>query len=202
MESYPAQPWHMVGQAYISAWRLPAAALPTLPAGVRPIVVGGNGFVVTAWVDYQEGGALSYRELMATVPVRAGLAASITHIWVDSPVSLAGGRELWNIPKDLAEFDLAHRPRFTASARSAAGPIAEADYQVRGRLPFRLPTSFSVIQEGRKRSPVKVTGRLASARSSWKIDPNGPLGYLDGRRPFASFALLDFRMRFGREPQS
>lgn len=197
MESYPPEPWQMVGQAYLSAWKLPVAALPELPAGVRPIVVGGNGFVVTAWVDYQEGGVLSYREVMATVPVRDGLAASITHIWVDSPVSVAGGRALWNIPKDLAEFDMTHGSRFTASARTAEGPIAEAEYRVLGRLPFRMPASFSVIQAGPKKSPVRASGRLAPARAAWKIDPNGTLGYLDGRRPFASFALLDFRMRFG-----
>ncbi|MGH3951690.1 MAG: acetoacetate decarboxylase family protein [Pseudonocardiaceae bacterium] len=202
MESpnYPPEPWNLAGQAYASAWRLPAERLPELPPGIRPVIVGGHGFVVTAWVDYQEGGLLAYRELMVTVAVRSGrgIAATITHIWVDSPTSMAGGRALWNIPKDLAEFEMAHEPTFTASARTADGVIAEAGCRSLAGFPLRAPVGFSVIQEGHKQSPVRITARPGIARSSWKIDPGGPLGFLHGHAPFASFALHDLKMRFGR----
>lgn len=93
---------------------------------------------------------------------------------------------------------MAHAPEFSASARTANGVIAEAGYRTVGGAPLRLPAMFSVLQDGPKRSPVRVSGRPALARSSWKIDPAGALGYLHGRSPFASFAVRDFRMRFGR----
>lgn len=199
---YPPEPWNLRGQAYISAWRLPVRQLPDLPMGVRPVVVGRHGFVLTAWVDYEAGGVLSYHELMATVAVRNRnrVAASITDIWVDSPESLAGGRALWHIPKQLADFDMSHGP-FTAGARTDEGVIAESTFRHVAGLPAPLPAGFSVFQEGIKRSPVRVSARLALARSTWKIEPSGPLGFLHGRAPFASFAAHDFRMRFGSGPE-
>lgn len=195
---YPPQPWHLRGQAYVSAWRLPARSLPALPSGIRPVVLGGNGIVLTAWVDYQPGGVLAYSELMATVAVWHGrrVAASITDIWVDSPASLAGGRALWHIPKEPADFELTHGP-FAALARTADGVIAESSFRPGPGLPVRLPAGFSVLQEGVLRSPVRVSARMALARSRWRIEPSGPLGFLHGRVPFASFAVRDFRMRFG-----
>ncbi|MDV6012415.1 acetoacetate decarboxylase family protein [Haloechinothrix sp. LS1_15] len=196
---YPPQPWNLRGQAYLSVWRLPVASLPALPAGVRPLTVAGSGFVITAWVDYQPGGVLAYRELLSTVAVLDGLriAASITHIWVDSPSSRDGGRALWHIPKGLAGFDMRHAQLFEASACTPTSGIAAARFRTLPALPARIPAGFSVIQQGPLRSPVRVSARPAMARASWAIQPAGPLGFLHGRSPLASAAARDFRMRFG-----
>lgn len=201
--NYPPEPWNLAGDAFVSGWRLPVNALPELPPQVRPVSLAGSGFVFTAWVDYQRSGLLAYRELMATVAVRNGTrpAACITHIWVDSPVSLAGGRALWNIPKDLAEFEFSHEPEFSASLRTGEGVIAEASYRTVAGSPWAVPSAFSVVQAGPRRSPVRVKGKPAAARTAWKINADGPLAFLSGRKPFASFAIHGFDMRFGRRRQ-
>ncbi|WP_308431733.1 acetoacetate decarboxylase family protein [Amycolatopsis acidiphila] len=64
---------------------------------MRPVTVLGRAVVATAFVDYLPGGLLPYHELLAAVVVRRGrrLGLTITDIWVDSPASRAGGRELW-----------------------------------------------------------------------------------------------------------
>ncbi|MGN9911553.1 acetoacetate decarboxylase family protein [Phytohabitans sp. LJ34] len=194
--SYPPEPWHLRGQMYVSLWMVPRAALPP-PPQARPLTVAGRGFVGTAWVDYGPGGVLEYRELLSAVLVRraARPLVSIVDIWVDSPASRDGGRELWGIPKELAELD------FTET-RARAGGIAEAHLATGRRLPGRWPTRFSVIQElaGRaKVSPVRARAAVRLAKATWQVAPAGPLAYLAGRRPLLTLALRDFDMVFGSE---
>ncbi|GAA5111523.1 acetoacetate decarboxylase family protein [Haloechinothrix salitolerans] len=201
-QRYPPEPWTLCGDAFVSVWRLPEQELPALPDsmnGIVPISMGGYGFVVTAWVDYQEPGMLSYRELMATVAVRDGTkpAASITHIWVDSETSLAGGRELWHIPKDMAKFEWRSSRAITATAHGDHGPIAGAAFVPMATVPIAVPSAFAVIQRGPLRSPVRVAGKPMLVRTSWWVDADGPLGFLHGHKPLASMGLTGFDMRFG-----
>ena len=180
---YPPEPWHLRGRMYLSLWW-----------------VRGRGLVATAWVRYGPGGVLTYDELLCAVPARVGARPSTTivDIWVDSPQSLAGGRELWGIPKELAEFAI-DGGRFAATAGGAT--IASARLESGRRLPGRVPFRFTVTQarDGRPlTSPVRGTARVSLARARWSPEPSGPLGYLAGRRPLLTLALTDFRMVFGR----
>lgn len=201
MTDYPPEPWNLAGQAYLSLWRVPVSGLPDLPDGVEPMVTGGRAQVFTAWVDYQEPGQLAYHELLATVAVRGErLSSSITGIWVDSEVSLAGGRALWGIPKELAALGFTHGRTFTASAATHEDWIATAAFTARPSLPVKLPAAFDVVQmlDGRlKRSPVRAKARPHPAAADWKINADGPLGFLAGQRPILSAHLRDFTLLFG-----
>jgi hypothetical protein len=198
---FPPEPWNLAGQAYASTWRVPAAELPALPQGIKPITAGGQAFVVTAWIDYQEQGQLAYHELLSTVAVRGKrTTASITEIWVDSEVSLAGGRALWGIPKDLATLDFRHGRTFTASASTSDDWIATAAFSKRAGVPVPLPARFDIAQTldgALKHSPVRAKARPRLASASWNLNPDGPLGYLAGRTPIMSLTLDDFTLRFG-----
>jgi len=199
--AYPPEPWNLAGQAYLSVWRVPVSELPTLPDGVEPVVAAGRAQVFTAWIDYQEPGQLQYHELLATVAVRGErLSSSITDIWVDSEVSLAGGRALWGIPKDLAALDFTHGRTFTASAATQEDWIATAAFTTRPSLPIRTPAAFDVVQmlDGRlKRSPVRAKARPCPAAADWRLNEHGPLGFLAGQRPVLSARLRDFTIVFG-----
>ncbi|MEC3976134.1 acetoacetate decarboxylase family protein [Amycolatopsis sp. H20-H5] len=200
MTAYPPEPWHLAGQAYVSLWRLPVADLPKLPDGAEPVVLGGRAQVIAAWIDYQEPGQLSYHELLSTVAVRGKRpSASITDIWVDSEVSLAGGRALWGIPKNLASLGFTHGRTFTATAATDDW-IATAAFTRRPGLPIATPAAFDVVQAlgGQlKRSPVAAKAKPHPAIADWSINALGPLGYLAGRRPVVSVSLRDFTLRFG-----
>lgn len=201
MTEYPPEPWNLAGQGHVSIWRVPRSVLPALPDGVEPVMIGDKATVVTAWIDYQEPGQLSYRELLATVAVKGKkTSASITQIWVDSEVSLAGGRALWGIPKDLATLEFSDGRTFTASAGTGDDWIATAAFTRRVGLPLAAPAAFEVVQtlDGRvKRSPVRAKARPQLAASNWNINPAGPLGYLTGHTPFISVTLRDFALKFG-----
>ncbi|GAA4525761.1 acetoacetate decarboxylase family protein [Amycolatopsis samaneae] len=198
---YPPEPWHLAGDAWLSVWRVPLDEIPALPEGARPLVWRGHATVVTAWIDYRPPGQLSYHELLATVAVHGRrAAASITAIWVDSETSLAGGRALWGIPKDLAAFEFTGGHAFTATAATGDDWIATAAFTPRLGLPLAVPAAFEVVQtlDGRpKRSPVVSKARARLASSDWQINPEGPLGHLSGRRPAASAKLTGFALRFG-----
>ena len=146
--SHPPEPWDLRGQLYLTMWRLPLADLPALPPGLAPVRLGSHALVSTAWVVYEPGGVLAYRELLVAVPVwhDTRLRTSITDIWVDSAPSLHGGRKLWGIPKELARFDVAG-PRFAASTPDGA-VIARGTVIPRTGLPGRWPARYTIVQDG------------------------------------------------------
>jgi hypothetical protein len=85
-------------------------ALTQAPLSERPD--RPEGVYAAAFVDYRDGGVLQYHELLVARLLRDGVVPRlrITDIWVDSPESLAGGRSLWAIPKQLANLPLEERP--------------------------------------------------------------------------------------------
>ncbi|MFI7543647.1 acetoacetate decarboxylase family protein [Actinoplanes sp. NPDC049599] len=211
---YPPQPWDLRGQLYLSVFAVPRSALPALPgplaAAVRPVPFGRRALVGAAWVRYEPGGVLHYRELLAAVLVHERLRprVSITDIWVDSVESRDGGRELWGIPKDLADLSLRTAPGGDLVAAASIGPepgarqapIGSASFRAGPRLPGRWPTPMSVAQAlggAVVRTPVRGRAGLRLGSGTWRVEAGGPLGYLAGRRPLLTVALTDFRLRFG-----
>ena len=214
---YPPEPWDLRGQMYLSVFTVPRAALPALPAplaaAVRPVPLGRRALVGAAWVRYEPGGVLQYRELLSAVLVheRGRPRVSIVGIWVDSVASRDGGRALWGIPKDLA--DLTVRPGAGGGALAAAStgvepgsvpaPIGAASIGAGVPLPGRWPTPMTVAQAlggAVRRTRVRGRAGLRLGGSTWRMDKGGPLGYLAGRRPLATVTLTDFRLRFGEPP--
>jgi hypothetical protein len=203
---YPPEPWHLRGQMYLSIFLIPAGLLPPLPAALRgtmrPVTVAGRAVVGAAWVRYEPGGTLSYRELLSAVLVheRGRPRVTILDIWVDDVRSRDGGRELWGIPKELTQLRI--DADGTGGIRAGAGagpPIAEAEVRPR-RWPGRWPLALTVAQElsGRvRRTPVHGQSGLAPATVTWRPEVSGPLGYLGKRRPVWSVTLHDFELSFG-----
>lgn len=199
--AYPPEPWDLEGLGYVSLWLVPERVLPALPDGVRPVSLFGRTVVAVGFVDYQPGGLLPYHEFLVAPLVRRGatVGLSITDIWVDSAASKAGGRELWGIPKDMADFEMAHEPAFHGTARLGGELVARARVARRRaglRLPFPLRgTIWQTLDAGLARTPLRVTGRVHLAQGNWHVD--GPLAWLRPYRPFLTVAAVDFGLRFG-----
>ena len=115
--AYPPAPWQMVGSLWLSLFRVSDAVDELRPAGVYG----------AAFVSYEAGSPLTYSELLVARPIstdRDGRRVTITDIWVDSPASVAGGRELWAIPKGLCDFR--SRPPTPDRSRRRSGARASA----------------------------------------------------------------------------
>ncbi len=202
-EAFPPSPWALDGWMHVSAFRVPASALPAEAAAHRPadaelLRLGDDALALVAMVHYAPGSVLTYQELLVALPVGRASAreASIAQIWVDSPASLAGGRALWGIPKHLARWD------HGAVADEDGAPIATLRATVGRAWPGpRLPVSMVTRQRldgrGDVRAPIAAGARPRALRAAWTFAPDGPLGWLAGREPIGSVALGDLRIRFG-----
>ncbi|MFF6952127.1 acetoacetate decarboxylase family protein [Streptomyces iakyrus] len=199
---FPPSPWHLTGDMVVSLWRVPAGDLPPwpLPGVVRPWVVRRRATLLTFWVDYRPGGVLAYREFLIALAVRHGrrIAGSTVAAWVDDERSLAGGRALWGIPKELGEIMLSADGRGSRGVLTADGvPPVRVTYRDVLRLPFRLPGRAHLIQQlpdGTECSvPMRISGRPAFGRSRVTTGCGTPLSVLARHKPLLSFAVHDFR---------
>jgi acetoacetate decarboxylase len=194
---YPAPPWAMQGQLWLSLFR------------VRGVEGRPDGVYGAAFVSYEPGSELTYTELLVARRVaQPERAVSITDIWVDSPESMEGGRELWAIPKGLCDFTTETRrqgplSRTEVAAAITGEPIARARFsdvsRLAPRLPFRGGTWQPPLDGGEEPKTARLHGSARSlpCRARWDFAADGPLGWLAGRRAVASFRMSDFRMTFG-----
>ena len=199
---YPPAPWAMVGQLWLSLFKVREPVDELRVAGIYG----------AAFVSYEPGSPLTYSELLVARLADTdahGRRVSITDIWVDSPASVAGGRELWAIPKGLCDFELetSHRgPLATTDWSASFGkrPIASAHFtdvsRAMPRIPFKGGTWQPGIEDtnGEERTAIlQGSSKALPCRGKWDFAADGPLAFLRDARQLASFRQADFRMSFG-----
>ncbi len=106
MPAYPPAPWQLAGELTLIPIGVRADATRRFRTPGRLRVVAGRTLGGVMLVNYRAG-TLTYNELivfsgLATDGSRPGFVVS--HIYVDSEPSLRGGREIWGLPKELAQF--------------------------------------------------------------------------------------------------
>jgi hypothetical protein len=181
--TYPEAPWDMSGQLWLSLFKVRAGDHPDREPGIYGV----------ALVKYEEPSPLTK-------------AVNITDIWVDSPASMHGGRDLWAIPKGLCDFSmiterkgLTTRTLWTTALDGV--PIATASFSDVSRLVPRLPFKGNTWQQrdtGEEVGAALVgSSKAAPCRAKWDFNPDGALGWLAGKRTLASFRQADFKMSFG-----
>ncbi len=195
---FPSPPWKLQGDLWLSLFPVRSGGTTDRPPGLYG----------AAFVDYQEGGVLTYQELFVARLVRDGAVprVTVTDMWVTSETSRDGGRSLWAMPKELADLHVDDR-RVGPAARTAwssnigGRPIAAASFTGLPGAALRTPFVLTTAQERADGSSV-VTRVSGTARSlpclgGWRFGTDGPLGWLRGRRAVASFRMSDFRLTFG-----
>jgi len=102
------------------------------------------------FATYQSGSALEYKELIviaALVRHLTKVGTWISHIYVDNPDSVAGGREIWGLPKELAEFTWEHGQKSRIVVRQPGQQLCTLHYSQPAwgwRQGFGVP-SFSTL---------------------------------------------------------
>lgn len=111
----PAAPWRLESRfgfvfAGLAAIERVRAHVPSALA-IVPVVPGFTLQVVAA-ARYEGNSTLRYSELLfapALVRVAAGIGMYPARLYVDDDTSRHGGRKLWGLDKELAEFEWAER---------------------------------------------------------------------------------------------
>lgn len=110
MTTPPSPPWTLRGDGLLVLRWLPLReAQRHLPPGVRLIpLLPGRTLSAVLCAHYADGSTLQYNELIfapGLARARGRLGWWISRIWVDDPLALDGGRQIWGLPKQLARFE-------------------------------------------------------------------------------------------------
>lgn len=107
--SYPNAPWNLKGYGYQTVHLINTAeASKYIPKALEIVsVLPGKTIGGVFMAKYEAGSTLVYSELIVIAGLVKGagkIGTWISHIYVDNPDSIAGGREIWGLPKEYAEF--------------------------------------------------------------------------------------------------
>jgi acetoacetate decarboxylase len=196
--AYPAPPWLLRGSA-IGIVRLvdSAVAARYLPHGLKVVnVLPGRTLGGLLLATYGPGSTLQYHELIAFSGLaRRGMrvGAWISHIYVDDPLSVAGGREIWGLPKELAVFHFVG-DRLTVSQSGCELMAVQAS----GRSP-KLPAPLWLPawgEMGRDLLAFSACGRawMLAGRAHWSASPDSPLAAVVASGSGACLELQNLRL--------
>jgi hypothetical protein len=156
---------------------------------------------------YEGESTLRYGELLVVAGltrVAGRLGVWISHAYVDSPASLAGGRRMWGVPKDLATF--AWGERSVRVVREDGLTVLDAGFPPPRSgppvppLPALLAANGTTGGSDRRRFVGTGLLRLAPRLIAVDVPAGSPfagLGLGGARRPALS-GTADFRLRAPR----
>lgn len=100
--NYPPPPWQLGGLSWMGLFTASQPAI--LPVYLKHLLNPHK--MVVAVIRYLSG-ILTYDELIIASVARRGLRCGlyVHHIWVDDLTSLWGGRQIWGLNKELAQFN-------------------------------------------------------------------------------------------------
>lgn len=107
--SYPPPPWRLQGYALQTLQLIDVNKVrPLIPSEFNIISVFPGKTLGGVYLShYGSGSVLEYSELIVVagiVSYSGKIGGWISNIYVDNPDSVAGGREIWELPKELANF--------------------------------------------------------------------------------------------------
>jgi Acetoacetate decarboxylase (ADC) len=161
----PPAPWRLRGSVTIvpALARLADARARVGSAGRVMPVAPGRTLGGALLASYESGSTLRYHELLvASALVRRGptIGLWVDHAWVDSASSLAGGRQIWAIPKRRARFS--ERERGAMEVRADDGALL-------------------TVRSGAPRGPIVAV--VAAAAGALGAVPTGAMRSTTGGRP-------------------
>lgn len=107
--AYPQAPWTLQGYAVGTVHLIDIDKVrPFIPKELEIISFWPGKTLGGVYLSYYApGSVLEYNELIvapAMVSYAGKVGGWVSHIYVDNPDSVAGGREIWGLPKELASF--------------------------------------------------------------------------------------------------
>jgi acetoacetate decarboxylase len=202
--SYPSAPWRLTGECVLRPQVLAVDRVrPFVPPGLSVVPVAPGltlGGVYLA--NYGAGSTCRYHELIvisAIVRRRYRVGAWVSHIYVDDPESLVGGREIWGLPKQTAHFSWTRSEASTLVEVTGANGAAICSLAAK-RTSVSLPLPLYVpVLSCRNGRVLAFHGRgwcrSAVARCDLSIPPLSPIATFGlGGGPGLQFTRLNLQL--------
>ena len=185
--SYPQPPWTLKGYAFQTVQLLDIAQVrPLIPAKLNIISVLPGKTVGGVYLSqYSSGSVLKYSELIIIagfLSYEGKFGGWVSHIYVDNPDSVAGGREVWGLPKELAQFSWTENSVTVSQANKL---LCKLDYKRQSfGLPLKLGASaFSCQGSNLLIFPASVESRFGLVSSKLEIPSTSPFAGLNISQP-------------------
>lgn len=190
---YLPAPWTLRGQAMATLHLIDIArARPFVPPELKIVpVLPGKTLGVVLMASYSGLSTLAYNELIVAPALtrhRWRLGFWISHIYVNHPDSMEGGRAIWGLPKEMM------RPSWTSEMLSYEQPH-EQGYSILCSLRARVPRSL-----WRQPGIAPVFSRVGEQLMAFRASGTGTLGWSRGSlhvpddSPLVAFALAEKRL--------
>ncbi|MDX2229216.1 MAG: acetoacetate decarboxylase family protein [Leptolyngbyaceae cyanobacterium bins.349] len=193
--TYPPPPWTIQGFGLLNVHLLDVDRVRSvIPAELQiiPVFPGktvGGVFVASYGLD----SVMPYNELIVVsglVAYKGKVGPWISHIYVDHPDSVAGGRDIWGLPKELAEFEWTLTGQPQVQVRQDDRPLCHLTAHWRSPSLPTPPIAAPVISKLRT-DPVVFTAsgslNLQLAGVTLDVPPASPFASLELGQGWLSF---------------
>ncbi|OUL33959.1 acetoacetate decarboxylase family protein [Nostoc sp. 106C] len=200
--SYPQAPWKLQGYAIQTLHLVSIDRVrPLVPLELDIISVWPGKTTASVYLSYYgPGSELEYSELIvvpAVVGSQGKFGGWVSHIYVDHVDSMAGGREIWGLPKELADFDWEQGQRVTV--RQGNRKLCTLNYGQQG-IAWRQKlgaSSFSAMGADLLIFPAQFESRLGLISSQLEVPAESPFSRIDFGQPFLTTRYEDLNLQVG-----
>lgn len=199
---YPIAPWTLCGYAVQTLHLVDTeVARSFIPPEftIVPVFPGKTlGGVYLSY--YGSGSVLQYSELIVVAALlnhSGKVGPWISHIYVDNEDSVAGGQEIWGLPKELAEFTWDPKGRSQVAVRQATRTLCTLTWG----QPFSLwkqslaATSFSQLDSTLLSFGAEATLRPGLVQAALDVPTDSPLATLKLHQPWLTISAEDLRLQ-------
>lgn len=198
---YPQAPWTFKGYALQTLHPLDIDRVrPLIPSELEIISVWPGKILGGVYLSYYgSGSVLEYSELIIIAAIagyQGKFGGWITHIYVDNPDSVAGGREIWGLPKELAEFTWESD---RVSVRQGDQLLCSLNYgqQGFGWRQWLGASGFSSKDSDLLIFPAELDSRLSLVSSKLEIPAESPFANVALGQPWLTVRCDEMRLKVG-----
>ena len=208
--SYPSAPWTLQGYAIQTLQLIDIQQVrPFIPPEFEIIsVLPGKTIGGVYLSNYSSGSTLEYSELIIApgiINYSGKVGGWISHIYVDNSESVAGGREIWSLPKELADFTWEKASQNSAKSENMVivSQGTKTLCQLRYNIPnFSFPVPFSGDVFSTKLNSIllfkgEFSANIGLCGSQLEIPIESPFASLGLERPFLTFYCKNLRLVAG-----
>lgn len=194
--TYPQAPWTLKGYGIQTLQLVDVDRVrPLVPAELKIIsVLPGKTLGGIYLASYENGSTLTYNELIvvsAIVHQKANIGGWISHIYVDNADSIAGGRSIWGLPKEYAEFTWNTQNTCSVSVQQNESLLCHlsVSWQLPGWNQSLLIPVFSTISSKLLTFNGQAGFKFHVVGSHLEIPKESPFSWLNLSNPMLSFYL-------------